>query len=176
MSMCYSASGTSARLEYTLRRPIYASPAPPPPPPWLTRGPSICFRFARSPGGGLVGRIAIVLGSIAACAACLQYLPEPLWGLLVVVSTPTIIAVQAPQIIKNFRQKHTGELAVLTVVLSFVGSCIRVGTTIAVGFIWPFVSESGEPEKTTRGVLKMLDFISGLCKYERKLYVVRSEQ
>lgn len=84
------------------------------------------------PGGGPLGRTAIVLGSIAASLACFQYLPERLWGLLVIVSTPTIFAVQLPQITKNFRQKHTGELALLTVLLSFVGSSIRIGTTIAV--------------------------------------------
>lgn len=83
-------------------------------------------------GGGLVGRTAIVVGSIVASVLCMQYLPKRLWGLLVIVSTPTILAVQLPQMWKNWRQKHTGELALLTVLLSFVGSSIRIGTTIAV--------------------------------------------
>lgn len=86
----------------------------------------------RSAGGGLVGRSAIVLGSIAATVLCMQYLPPSMWGLLVVISTPTILVVQGPQIYKNWRQKHTGELAPLTVALAFVGSSIRIGTTIAV--------------------------------------------
>lgn len=84
-----------------------------------------------SPGGGVLGRTAIVIGSVAASLACFQYLPERLWGLLVVVSTPTIFMVQVPQIAKNFRQRHTGELAGLTVLLAFIGSSIRIGTTIA---------------------------------------------
>lgn len=86
----------------------------------------------REAGGGLVGRTAIVVGSVVASVLCMQYLPERLWGVLVIVSTPTILAVQLPQIWKNWRQKHTGELALLTVLLSFVGSSIRIGTTIAV--------------------------------------------
>lgn len=84
------------------------------------------------PGGGVPGRLAIIGGSIAATAATMKYLPEHLWGLLVVVSTPAILAVQVPQIVKNWRQHHTGELATLTILLSFGGSMIRVGTTIAV--------------------------------------------
>lgn len=84
------------------------------------------------PGGGLLGRTVIVLASLGASLACIQFLPEPLWWLLVVVSTPTLIAVQLPQIWKNFRQRHTGELATLTVFLAFLGSSIRIGTTIAV--------------------------------------------
>lgn len=71
-------------------------------------------------------------GSVAASVLCVLYLPERLWGLLVIVSTPTILVVQLPQIWKNWRQKHTGELAVLTVLLAFVGSSIRIATTIAV--------------------------------------------
>ncbi|CAN0070681.1 unnamed protein product, partial [Ectocarpus sp. 12 AP-2014] len=47
------------------------------------------------------------------------------------VSTPTILAVQLPQIWKNWRQKHTGELATLTVLLAFGGSSVRIATTIA---------------------------------------------
>eukprot|EP00752_Nemacystus_decipiens_P011692 g10376.t1 len=82
-------------------------------------------------GGGPVGRAAIVGGSVAATVLCMKYLPERLWGLLVVVSTPALLAVQLPQIWKNWRQKHTGELATLTVFLACLGSSIRVGTTIA---------------------------------------------
>ncbi|CAM9661894.1 unnamed protein product [Ectocarpus sp. 4 AP-2014] len=82
-------------------------------------------------GGGPLGRTAIVAGSVAASVLCVLYLPERLWGLLVIVSTPTILAVQLPQIWKNWRQKHTGELAVLTVLLAFGGSSVRIATTIA---------------------------------------------
>ena len=83
-------------------------------------------------GGGLIGKVSIVVGSVAASLLCWQYLPESMWGLLVVVSTPAILAVQLPQIWKNWRQKHTGELATLTVSLAFLGSSVRIGTTIAV--------------------------------------------
>ena len=83
-------------------------------------------------GGGFAGKVAIVVGSVAASLLCYQYLPPSMWGLLVVVSTPAILAVQLPQIWKNYRQKHTGELATLTVLLAFLGSSIRIGTTIAV--------------------------------------------
>lgn len=86
----------------------------------------------RPAGGGLAGRTAIVVGSVAASVLCMQHLPERMWGLLVVVSTPALLAVQLPQIWKNWRQKHTGELATLTVFLACMGSSIRVGTTIAV--------------------------------------------
>lgn len=104
---------------------------------WLFPGYHNLFRCGfylprSSPGGGVLGRTAIVIGSVAASLACFQYLPERLWGLLVVVSTPTIFMVQVPQIAKNFRQRHTGELAGLTVLLAFIGSSIRIGTTIAV--------------------------------------------
>eukprot|EP00903_Cladosiphon_okamuranus_P012234 g11474.t1 len=85
----------------------------------------------RPAGGGLAGRTAIVVGSVVATVLCMQHLPERMWGLLVVVSTPTLLAVQLPQIWKNWRQKHTGELATLTVFLACLGSSIRVGTTIA---------------------------------------------
>ena len=88
----------------------------------------------RPAGGGLVGRTAIVVGSVVASVLCMQHLPERMWGLLVVVSTPTLLAVQLPQIWKNWRQKHTGELATLTVFLACLGSSIRVGTTIAVSY------------------------------------------
>lgn len=73
-----------------------------------------------------------MVGSVAACALCMQRLPERMWGLLVVVSTPALLAVQLPQIWKNWHQKHTGELATLTVLLACLGSSVRVGTTIAV--------------------------------------------
>ncbi|CAM9983145.1 unnamed protein product, partial [Ectocarpus fasciculatus] len=85
----------------------------------------------RPAGGGLIGRTAIVAGSVVASVLCMLYLPERLWGLLVMVSTPTILAVQLPQIWKNWRQKHTGELAMLTVLLAFLGSSVRIATTIA---------------------------------------------
>lgn len=86
----------------------------------------------RPAGGGLVGRTAIVVGSVVASALCMRYLPERMWGLLVIISTPTLLAVQLPQIWKNWTQKHTGELATLTVFLAFLGSSVRVATTIAV--------------------------------------------
>lgn len=89
-------------------------------------------KMKNSPGGDSLRRTLIVLGSVASSLACIKYLPERLWGLLVVVSTPTIFAVQGPQIMKNFRQRHTGELAELTVLLSFLGSSVRIATTIAV--------------------------------------------
>ncbi|CAM9335464.1 unnamed protein product, partial [Hapterophycus canaliculatus] len=85
----------------------------------------------RATGGGPLGRAAIVVGSLVASAMCMLLLPERLWGLLVVVSTPAILMVQLPQIWKNSRQKHTGELATLTVLLAFCGSSVRIGTTIA---------------------------------------------
>ena len=93
-------------------------------------------------GGGLVGKVSIVAGTVAASLLCWQYLPESMWGLLVIVSTPAILAVQLPQIWKNWRQKHTGELATLTVFLAFLGSSVRIGTTIAVRLIVPFEARS----------------------------------
>lgn len=83
-------------------------------------------------GGGLTRRTAIVLGSVAATALTMRYLPPAMWGLLVVTSTPAILAVQLPQMYKNFGQKHTGELAPLTVLLALLGSSIRTWTTLAV--------------------------------------------
>lgn len=87
----------------------------------------------RPAGGGLTGgRTVMVAGSVAAAALCMRYLPEHMWGVLVIVSTPALLAVQLPQIWKNWKQKHTGELATLTVLLAFLGSSVRVATTIAV--------------------------------------------
>ncbi|CAM9150907.1 unnamed protein product, partial [Ascophyllum nodosum] len=81
--------------------------------------------------GGMVGRTAIVLGSATAVALTMQYLPDSMWGWLIIASTPAILAVQLPQIYKNYRQKHTGELAVLTVFLAMLGSLVRTWTTLA---------------------------------------------
>lgn len=89
----------------------------------------------RPAGGGLARRTAIVLGSVAATALTMRYLPPAMWGLLVVASTPAILAVQLPQMYKNLRQKHTGELAPLTVLLALLGSSIRTWTTLAVSFL-----------------------------------------
>ena len=38
-----------------------------------------------------------------------------------------------PQVIQNFRQGHTGQLALLTVALSFGGNLARVATTVRAG-------------------------------------------
>ena len=86
--------------------------------------------------GGMVGRTAIVLGSATAVALTMQYLPDSMWGWLIIASTPAILAVQLPQIYKNYRQKHTGELAVLTVFLAMLGSLVRTWTTLAVSLFF----------------------------------------
>lgn len=129
-------SGTS-RPEIPLPRPVF-----------LSGSDAVVTKTVNRPaGGGPLGRTAIVAGFVAGCALCLRYLPERLWGLLVVMSTPTLLAVQLPQIWKNWRQKHTGELATLTVLLAFTGSSIRIATTIAVRRrAW----SGGQPANRTR--------------------------
>ncbi|CAM9731862.1 unnamed protein product [Discosporangium mesarthrocarpum] len=75
--------------------------------------------------------ISLVGAYAAAVAACLAWLPQSAWGLLICASTPAILGVQLPQIMQNFQQGHTGELAPVTVLLSFLGSGVRVATTVA---------------------------------------------
>lgn len=102
-----------------------STPFPRPP-----RAPRNRWTMPRSPGRGLLGRTAFAVGSIASSVACLRYFPRRGEGLLGVISSPMILVVQIPQIVKNFRQKHTGEMAGLTVLLAFVGACIGIPFTV----------------------------------------------
>ncbi|CAM9181212.1 unnamed protein product [Choristocarpus tenellus] len=82
-------------------------------------------------GGRVRRNLAIVTAYAALVAGSIAFLPPSAWGLLVFVATPFILGVHVPQIWQNFQQGHTGELAVTTVFLSFLGSSVRIGTTIA---------------------------------------------
>mmetsp|Transcript_2946 Transcript_2946/g.3085 ORF Transcript_2946/g.3085 Transcript_2946/m.3085 type:complete len:236 (+) Transcript_2946:104-811(+) len=57
-------------------------------------------------------------------------LPPSLWSLLPLSNLPLLLISRIPQIIQNFRQKSTGQLAGITTFLTFAGSLARMFTTI----------------------------------------------
>ena len=58
-------------------------------------------------------------------------LPTELMQILARLPITLNILARLPQIILNFRTKSTGQLALLTFLLSFAGNCARVATTLA---------------------------------------------
>mmetsp|Transcript_498 Transcript_498/g.596 ORF Transcript_498/g.596 Transcript_498/m.596 type:complete len:225 (+) Transcript_498:3-677(+) len=76
-----------------------------------------------------------VLGVVAVAAACfglwLGLLPPALLPVLGLVQTALGSVARVPQILLNFRQRHTGNQSIITWGLSFGGTVIRVITTLA---------------------------------------------
>eukprot|EP00949_MAST-11_sp_MAST-11-sp1_P004557 g4557.t1 len=79
------------------------------PPSWLTR---LFYAFAF---------VGIVYAAF--------HLPEEFWPLLPGAATTLAICSRIPQIFANFRNGHTGQLALLTWLLNFVGAGARVFTS-----------------------------------------------
>ncbi|KAG9412104.1 Mannose-P-dolichol utilization defect 1 protein [Aphanomyces cochlioides] len=62
--------------------------------------------------------------------AGMYHLPSEFDWVLPSASIPLSVAARIPQIISNFRQGHTGQLAFLTLFLNFGGSAARLFTTL----------------------------------------------
>ncbi|CAM9829420.1 unnamed protein product [Chrysoparadoxa australica] len=65
----------------------------------------------------------------AVCAGALA-LPVDAQPLLILMCQPLVVLVSVPQILLNQQQGHTGTMSVTTAALKFVGSVIRVCTTL----------------------------------------------
>jgi len=96
--------------------------------PGLEACPSLTTRF-----GCMVA--AVVL------AASLFFMPESLWWTQPSIAMGFTITARVPQIMTNFKNGHTGQLAIITWLLNFAGALARVLTTIAE----PGISESSRP-------------------------------
>mmetsp|Transcript_42569 Transcript_42569/g.106448 ORF Transcript_42569/g.106448 Transcript_42569/m.106448 type:complete len:362 (+) Transcript_42569:102-1187(+) len=71
-------------------------------------------------------------------------LPPILYPLLIYINVPLGIASNLPQIITNFQQKHTGQVATLSNFLKFLGCFIRIFTTLSlIGIDWGLLVNYG---------------------------------
>lgn len=73
--------------------------------------------------------IGVTVVFVALVAGALQTPPE-YQAFLSLIGTPLMIMSRIPQIINNFSQGHTGQLAFITVALNFVGALARIFTTL----------------------------------------------
>ncbi|CAH0481191.1 unnamed protein product [Peronospora belbahrii] len=80
-------------------------------------------------------RFGLVL-VFAAMGMGMLSIPEELQWLLASAGIPVSIVARIPQILSNFKQGHTGQLALITLVLNFAGSIARLFTTL---------QETGDP-------------------------------
>ncbi|RLN57120.1 hypothetical protein BBJ28_00004499 [Nothophytophthora sp. Chile5] len=80
-------------------------------------------------------RLGLVLGFAALGAGMFAIPPEYQW-LLASAGIPVSIVARIPQILSNFKQGHTGQLAIITLVLNLGGSIARLFTTM---------QETGDP-------------------------------
>lgn len=71
----------------------------------------------------------LVAGFVATTVGCAS-LPLEYMVILPLSNLPLIIMAKAPQIVTNYRNGHTGQLASITIMLNFVGATIRIFTTI----------------------------------------------
>lgn len=73
--------------------------------------------------------VAVTLGFAALCF--LQFsLPAALYPWLIYINLPLGVSSNLPQIVTNFRQKHTGQVAVVSNILKLVGCSVRIFTTL----------------------------------------------
>ncbi|OWZ08290.1 Mannose-P-dolichol utilization defect 1 protein [Phytophthora megakarya] len=72
----------------------------------------------------------------AALAVGMFSIPDEYQWLLASAGIPVSIVARIPQILSNFKQGHTGQLALVTLVLNFAGSIARAFTTM---------QETGDP-------------------------------
>lgn len=77
-----------------------------------------------------LSEITLVLLSYILIAVISINLPPVLQSILVLANLPLLISSRVPQILKNMKQKSTGNISMVTTFLSFAGSCVRVLTTI----------------------------------------------
>lgn len=80
-------------------------------------------------------RVALTIAFVAVFAGMMATPPEYQW-LLASASIPVSIVARAPQVVSNFKQGHTGQLAFVTLVLNFGGTIARLFTTL---------QETGDP-------------------------------
>eukprot|EP01029_Cantina_marsupialis_P028837 TRINITY_DN778064_c0_g1_i1.p1 TRINITY_DN778064_c0_g1~~TRINITY_DN778064_c0_g1_i1.p1 ORF type:complete len:239 (+),score=37.47 TRINITY_DN778064_c0_g1_i1:29-745(+) len=73
--------------------------------------------------------ILMTIGFGGFCAG-LMYVTEDSLPLLPTISTVLIICARMPQIISNVKNGHTGQLSVITCLLTFLGCVARVFTTL----------------------------------------------
>uniref|UniRef100_A0A7S2V5B2 Mannose-P-dolichol utilization defect 1 protein homolog n=1 Tax=Fibrocapsa japonica TaxID=94617 RepID=A0A7S2V5B2_9STRA len=98
----------------------------------------LLWRYAK-PTIGLTSRL-LVLAVFAAIAAACWYCPPSLQPLIPLANVPVIVMARVPQILLNFKNGHTGQLAFITVCMNAFGSLSRVLTTIIeVGGDWGLV-------------------------------------
>ncbi|KAI9917120.1 hypothetical protein PsorP6_012715 [Peronosclerospora sorghi] len=88
-----------------------------------------------APKIALSTRVGLVLVFVAMTAGMLSIPPELQW-LLASAGIPVSIVARIPQILSNFKQGHTGQLALITLVLNLAGSIARLFTTM---------QETGDP-------------------------------
>lgn len=81
-------------------------------------------------------RVVLGLASCASAGAGIATLPQPLLWTLPAVAIVTNMAARVPQILTNLRQKHTGQLSAVTLLIAVLGSFARVITTL---------TETGDP-------------------------------
>lgn len=72
----------------------------------------------------------VAAGAVAAFQLSLLRLDSALLWAMPLAATTISISGQFPQIMSNFRNKHTGALSIITQTLNVVGAAVRVFTTI----------------------------------------------
>ncbi|GMF16646.1 unnamed protein product [Phytophthora fragariaefolia] len=88
-----------------------------------------------TPKISLSTRLGLVL-VFGALAAGMLSIPDEYQWLLASAGIPVSIVARIPQILSNFKQGHTGQLALITLVLNLAGSIARLFTTM---------QETGDP-------------------------------
>jgi len=70
------------------------------------------------------------VGALALLSAVQLSLPPSLLPLLIWLNIPFILGSTVPQIVQNFQQGHTGQLAILTCFMKLGGCVVRLFTTV----------------------------------------------
>lgn len=94
----------------------------------------------QKPPAKLSSMLIITVVFLIAVIICLN-LPTQFQFILPLMSLPLQVTGSASQVVQNFKNKSTGQLSLITVLLTFVGCCLRVFTTITeVGYDLPLLS------------------------------------
>ena len=90
---------------------------------------------------------------------CMYVLPAEYYSWLMGINTPILIYARGSQVLQNFRDRHTGTQALVTLMMNLAGGLIRIGTTIAeVG--WDIPTLSGFGTGVVLGIILLVQYFA----------------
>ena len=125
---------------------------------------TVCIVLLRrfGEGGVTVGRAAADAAFFLLLLLALAAWPPSVLPALALVNAPLIVTANLAQILQNRRNRSTGELSALTVLLRWLGAVVRVGTTL-----WQLKGDRAVLLNHTLGVLCTSTLLAQLWWYGR---------